>query len=128
VELTAQHSGSGKTELVNVLNLLLLECLWLCSVVLLDNRLLDLAFYDDLCLLIGELNPFTLRVMIERCLLIPVFLLLFFFQIESHIDCSFFWFCSNSRFLFISFCQFLISSFLQLPTGYSKAYVYSVTM
>jgi hypothetical protein len=42
---------------------------------------------DNLCLLIGELSPLTFRIMIERYLLIPVFLLLFS-QVESHVDYS----------------------------------------
>jgi hypothetical protein len=35
----------------------------------------------------GELSLFTFGVMVERCLLIPVFLLLFF-QVESCVNCS----------------------------------------
>jgi hypothetical protein len=44
---------------------------------------------DNLCLLIGELSPFTFRMMVERYLLIPVFPFLFI-HTEAPIDCSFF--------------------------------------
>jgi hypothetical protein len=40
-------------------------------------RFCFLIYSDKLCLLIGKLSPFTSRVIIEKYLLIPVFLLLF---------------------------------------------------
>jgi hypothetical protein len=57
---------------------------------LVDNRLLDLAFWSNvrICLLIGKLSPFTFRILIEKYLQIPVFCYLFFPQVESHVDCS----------------------------------------
>jgi hypothetical protein len=61
---------------------------------------------DDLCLLIGELSPFPFRVIIESCLLIPVFLLLFF-QTESHIDCSLILVLFNFMFSF----HFILTAF-----------------
>jgi hypothetical protein len=68
---------------------------------LVDNSVLDIALIQsqNLCLLIGELSPFTFRVIIERCLLIPVFLLLFFFQVESMLIILYLWHCSPLAFL-----------------------------
>jgi hypothetical protein len=56
-------------------------CLWLWGVFHVNNTLLDLAFWSNLIIcvfLIWELSPFTFSVMIERYLLISVFLLILF--------------------------------------------------
>jgi hypothetical protein len=69
----------------------------------------------------GRVKSIYIRVMIKRSLLIPVFLLLFFFQLESPADFSLFWLCST-----LGFTDFLIwSSLLFSELSYFHPFLFS---
>jgi hypothetical protein len=117
---------------------------------LVHKRLLDLVFCSNptICLLIGELNTFKFRIIIK----IPMFCCLFFFQVESHVDCSlllamimfrFCWFAEFSMlatFLALMGSSFLLQNFILswpfifviffilFPVDYSLEYPYKSSL